>query len=92
MTCTGAGGVINGSANLVNVLGPLTKQELAKNFTKHQIRDLTKVKYAKIYAWVLEGAIQHKSKDRFRYKAKRGPVTLEKCGGAVRGAMKAMKA
>ena len=76
LTRTGAGGVINGSAKLVDVHS-LTRRKLADNFDKHRIRDLTKVKYAKIFAWEFKDARTHHCP--FTYDAKQGPVKFECC-------------
>ncbi len=70
------GGLIHGSAKLVDV-HKLTRKKLADNFDKHRIRNLAKVKYAKIFAWEFKGA--RKFKRPFTYDAKQGPVKFECC-------------
>jgi len=55
LTRSGASGEIHGSATLLDVHS-LTRRNFAANFDKHRIRDVRKVKYAKIYAWELTDA------------------------------------
>ena len=55
----------------------LTRENFAADFDRHCVPDVTKVKYAKIYAWALEDARTHPVP--FTYDAKQGPVKYEDC-------------
>ena len=76
LTHSGAGGEIHGSVKLVEVHS-LTRKNFAANFEKHRIRDVRKVKYAKIYAWELKDVKKHCRP--FTYPAKKGPAKWECC-------------
>ncbi len=49
-------GLIVGSCELINVIGPLSLKEILENFPKHQVplKDIqSTLKYKRTYAWVL---------------------------------------
>jgi hypothetical protein len=51
-----ASGKVQGTADIVDVIGPLSLEELQENTGKHRIspEHLTKLPYPKTYAWVLK--------------------------------------
>ena len=68
-------GLIVGSCELANVIGPLSLKEINENFSKHQV-PLEAIKsimaYKKTYAWVLENS--NPLKVSVPYKHPRGAV------------------
>ena len=72
----GRPGWILGEVKLVGC-AQIDKKVLAANFDKHRIPNcLTKVKYAKIFAWEFKDARMYDVP--FKYSSKRGAQTLER--------------
>merc|ERR1712139_511482 len=83
-------GKLVGEARLVDCIGPLSLEELSKYEEKHRIADLSIVKYAHIFAWVLQDATRHAEPKP--YKHPMGAITWvrldvpeSEAGGAAAG-------
>jgi hypothetical protein len=77
----GGSGLIVGTCELVNVVGPLTLQELRKNNRKlaEPKSEITSLPYETTYAWVLKNA--RKLRRPRRYKHPSGAIIWVKLRG-----------
>lgn len=49
-------GKIMGECNLIDCIGPLSKEQLFKNKDKHKVNDINSISYKNIFAWVIKDA------------------------------------
>lgn len=49
-------GLIVGTAEIVDCIGPIAPEELAAHYNRHRVSDVSIVSYKKIYAWVIANA------------------------------------
>ena len=71
VAASGCGGMLVGQCQLVDCF-PVSSSELAKNVTKHCIKDLKSVRYKKPHAWVLKKAVRYSSP--FTYSHPNGAI------------------
>jgi hypothetical protein len=45
---------IFGECYLIDCFGPLTKDQLLKNKTKHKVKNIDSISYKNIYAWIIK--------------------------------------
>ena len=65
-------GTVVGTCELVDVIGPLTAQELRRSSNKHQVpssRFRGRLRYEKTYAWVMSNPKRYVRPRRYRHPA-----------------------